>query len=50
VQFVDGLSLILAWAGHTRRADGFLIKMLLVNQIDRKRSRGTSKAKIARRN
>jgi len=47
VQFVD--SSILAWAGHTWRADGSLIKILMVNQINRKISGRTSKAKVARR-
>jgi hypothetical protein len=38
VQFVR--SSRLAWTGHAWRADGSLIKMVMVNQIDLKRSRG----------
>jgi len=41
VQFVR--SSRLAWAGHAWRADGSLIKIVMVNQIDLKRPRGRPK-------
>ncbi|KAL4148591.1 hypothetical protein QTP88_002780 [Uroleucon formosanum] len=41
VQFVRTLRL--AWAGHAWRADGSLIKMVMVNQIDQKRPKGCPK-------
>ncbi|KAL4112841.1 hypothetical protein QTP88_016561 [Uroleucon formosanum] len=43
VQFVR--SSRLAWAGHAWRADGSLIKMVMVNQIDLKRPRGRPRQK-----